>query len=148
VPDPIAGALNLPAVWVSEAWVADRVREILSLLGLEGFADRFVDELSTGTRRIVDLACLVAQGPRVILFDEPSAGIAQREAEALAPLLRRLRDEAGASLVVIEHDLTLLADVAERVVALDLGRVIAEGTPDSVLHDPAVMTAYLGARTP
>jgi branched-chain amino acid transport system ATP-binding protein len=146
VPDAVAGALHLPAVKASESWVTDRVSEILDLLHLDGFADRFVDELSTGTRRIVDLACLVAQGPRVILFDEPSAGIAQREAEALAPLLRRLRDEAGASLVVIEHDLTLLARVAERVVALDLGRVIAEGSPDEVLHHPDVLAAYLGTR--
>jgi branched-chain amino acid transport system ATP-binding protein len=147
VRDPVAAVLHLPAVRQSERWVEGRVAQILELLGLEEFADLFVDELSTGTRRIVDLACLVAQGPRVILFDEPSAGIAQRESEALGPLLRRLRDEAGTSLVVIEHDLTLLAGLAERMVALDLGRVIASGLPDEVLHDPAVTAAYLGART-
>jgi branched-chain amino acid transport system permease protein len=145
VRDPLAAALRLPAVTRSERWVEGRVDELLNLLGLESLADRFVDELSTGTRRIVDLACLLAQQPRVVLFDEPSAGIAQREAEALGPTLCRLRDEAATSLVVIEHDLRLLTSIANRLVALDLGRVIAEGSPADVLHHPAVIASYLGA---
>jgi ABC-type branched-subunit amino acid transport system ATPase component len=103
-----------------------------------------VHELSTGTRRIVDLACVIAHRPQVLLLDEPSSGIAQREAEALAPLLERLRDELGASFVVIEHDLSLLNVVADRLLALDLGRVIAVGPPDEVIHDPRVVSAYLG----
>ena len=106
-------------------------------MGLERFRDAFVRELSTGTRRIVDLACQVAHRPTVILLDEPSSGIAQREVEALAPVLRRLRDEMGAALVVIEHDIPLVSSIADRLVALDLGRVIATGPPDDGADPPA-----------
>ena len=145
VRDPVAAAMRLPAVARSEAWVKGRVDELLIALGLDSMADRFIDELSTGTRRVVDLACLLGQRPRVVLLDEPSAGIAQREAEALAPLLRRLRDDTGTSLVVIEHDLRLLSSIADRLLALDLGRVVARGTPHEVLRDPQVVASYLGA---
>jgi branched-chain amino acid transport system ATP-binding protein len=145
VRDPVAAAMHLPEVARSETWVKRRVDELLIALGLDSMADRFIDELSTGTRRVVDLACLLGQQPRVVLLDEPSAGIAQREAEALAPLLRRLRDDTGTSLVVIEHDLRLLSSIADRLLALDLGRVVARGTPDEVLHDPQVVASYLGA---
>ena len=81
-----------------------RVEELIELLGLGAFRDKYVRELSTGSRRVVDLACVLAHGPRVLLLDEPSSGIAQREAEALGPLLLRIRELTGASLLVIEHD--------------------------------------------
>ena len=80
----------------------------------------------------------------MLLLDEPSSGIAQREAEALAPMLRRVRDELGASLLVIEHDLPLLGTISDRMIALDLGRVVAEGTPAEVIEHPAVVASYLG----
>ena len=91
--DPISAALRLPNSYDSERHIANRVDELIGLLGLEGFRSKFVRELSTGTRRVVDLACLLAHRPSVILLDEPSSGIAQREAEALAPLLLRIRDK-------------------------------------------------------
>jgi ABC-type branched-subunit amino acid transport system ATPase component len=144
VRDPITPALRLPAAFDSEAAVAARTDELIDVFGLEAFRTKFVRELSTGSRRIVDLACVAAHRPTVVLLDEPSSGIAQREAEALAPLLRRLRDGLGASLVVIDHDLTLLASVADRLVAMDQGRIIAEGSPRDVLAAPEVITAYLG----
>lgn len=144
VRDPVAAALHLPAVRHSEQVVAARVDELVALLQLEAYRDKFVRELSTGTRRVVDIACLVAHRPRVLLLDEPSSGIAQREAEALAPLLRRIRDDLGASLIVIEHDLPLLRRLADRLLALDLGRVVAEGDPETVVTDPAVVASYLG----
>src|SRR5205807_2329844 len=105
---------------------------------------KLVRELSTGTRRIVDLGCLLVQRPAVVLFDEPSSGIAQREAEALGPLLLAIRERTGAALVVIEHDMPLLFGIAERVYALETGRVIAEGRPDEVVHHPEVVRSYLG----
>jgi branched-chain amino acid transport system ATP-binding protein len=144
VREPVSAALRLPASFDSEQKIRDRVDELLSLLGLGAFRSKFVRELSTGSRRIVDLACVVAHRPTVVLLDEPSSGIAQRETEALAPLLLRLRDEMGASLVVIEHDMPLVTRVADRLVAMDQGRVIAEGAPDAVLHDAAVVESYLG----
>jgi branched-chain amino acid transport system ATP-binding protein len=145
VRDPLAASLHLPSVDDSEAAVRRRVDELIGLLGLGAYRDKFVRELSTGTRRVVDLACVFAQDPAVVLLDEPSSGIAQREAEALGPLLRRVRDELGASLVVIEHDLPLLSSIADRMIALDLGRVVAEGPPATVIEHPAVVASYLGS---
>jgi branched-chain amino acid transport system permease protein len=147
VRDPITAALHLPRVTRSEAAVRSRVDELVALLGLGAYADKFVHELSTGTRRIVDLACVLAHEPSVLLLDEPSSGIAQREAEALGPTLRDVRDQLGASLLVIEHDLTLLRAVSDRLVALDLGRVVAVGDPATVLDHPSVVRSYLGSRT-
>jgi len=144
VKDPVQAALHLPAAYDAEQAVHMRVDELLDLLGLGAFRSKFVQELSTGSRRIVDLACLVAHRPTVILLDEPSSGIAQREAEALVPVLARIRDQLGASIVVIEHDMPLVTAVSDRMVALDQGRVVAEGAPADVLAQPAVVAAYLG----
>lgn len=144
VRDPLAAALHLPAVARSERAVIARVDELVELLGLGAFRDKFVRELSTGSRRIVDLACSLAHRPSVLLLDEPSSGIAQREAEALGPLLRQVRDELGASLLLIEHDIALLRGLADRIVALDLGRVVAIGAPEDVVNDPRVVESYLG----
>jgi ABC-type branched-subunit amino acid transport system ATPase component len=144
VRDPLAASLRLPAVGDSEVKVAATVDGLIDLLGLGAYRDKFVRELSTGTRRIVDLACVLAQRPSVVLLDEPSSGIAQREAEALAPVLRRVRHELGASLLVIEHDLPLLLSIADRMIALDLGRVVTEGDPQAVIDHPAVVASYLG----
>jgi branched-chain amino acid transport system ATP-binding protein len=144
VRDPIAALLHLPSVGDSEQHVTRRVDELIELLALGAYRDKFVRELSTGTRRVVDLACVLAQRPRVLLLDEPSSGIAQREAEALAPMLRRVRDELGASLLIVEHDLPLLGSIADRLIALDLGRLVAEGPPSEVIEHPAVVASYLG----
>jgi ABC-type branched-subunit amino acid transport system ATPase component/MFS family permease len=144
VRDPLLAALQMPAVYDSEAQVAERADELLELLGLTAFRTKFVAELSTGSRRIVDLACIVAHRPSVVLFDEPSSGIAQREAEALAPVIARVADEFGAAVVVIEHDMALLASVADRLVALDGGRVVTDGDVESVLQHPEVVASYLG----
>jgi ABC-type branched-subunit amino acid transport system ATPase component len=144
VRDPVAAALNLPGVADSERHVKERVGELLDLMGLGAFADKFVSELSTGSRRIVDLACVLAHEPRVILFDEPSSGIAQRETEALGPLLVRIRESTGASLLVIEHDMPLVTDISDRMIALDLGTIVADGAPQKVVEHPAVVASYLG----
>ena len=142
--DPIAAALHLPQVAETERALDATVDDLIELMGLQAFADKFVGELSTGSRRIVDLACVVAHEPDVILFDEPSSGIAQRETEALAPLLRRIRTTTGASLLVIEHDMPLITGISDRLIALDLGTVIADGPPAEVIAHPQVVSAYLG----
>jgi ABC-type branched-subunit amino acid transport system ATPase component/predicted MFS family arabinose efflux permease len=144
VRDPLAAALHLPIVTRSERRVRNRVDELIEMVGLTAFRDKFVHELSTGSRRIVDLACVLAHEPSVLLLDEPSSGIAQREAEALGPLLKRVRDALGATLLVIEHDLPLLASIADRMIALDLGEIIAEGRPADVVRHSAVIASYLG----
>ena len=143
--DPVTAALQLPKVARSERRLGRRADELIETMGLGELRDKFVADLSTGSRRIVDLACQIGAQPSVILLDEPSAGIAQRETEALAPVLLRFRDLTGASLLVIEHDLPLIMSVSDRIVALDVGRVICEGSAERVVNDPQVVESYLGA---
>jgi branched-chain amino acid transport system ATP-binding protein len=146
--DPPAAALHFPNVASAERRLGRQADDLVHTMGLDDFRDKFVADLSTGSRRIVDLACQVGAEPVVILLDEPSAGIAQRETEALAPLLVRLRDVTGASLIVIEHDLPLVMSISDRIVALDLGRVVSDGDADHVVHDPNVVESYLGTNPP
>jgi branched-chain amino acid transport system ATP-binding protein len=103
VRDPFNAALRLPAQQDAEFAVEARVDELIDLMGIESFRSKFIHELSTGSRRVVDLACVLAHRPTVVLLDEPSSGIAQREAEALGPLIRRIRDSLGASVLLIEQ---------------------------------------------
>src|SRR5205807_5074564 len=123
VREPLACAFRVGAVVDSERDVAERVEELIELMGLDRYRDAFVSELSTGTRRIVELACAIAHEPAVLLLDEPSSGIAQKETEALGRLLLQLRDQTGASLAVIEHDIPLVSSIADELVCLHLGRV-------------------------
>ena len=121
-----------------------RAAEIVDLMGLGRYADSQIQELSTGTRRIAEIACLVALEPTLLLLDEPSSGIAQRETEALGVLLQDLKRELSLTLVVIEHDIPLIMSLADRIVVMDAGRVIATGPPEIVRTDPRVVEAYLG----
>lgn len=145
VRDPLASALALAQSERSEETVKIRTEQLLSEFGIERFRDSFISELSTGTRRIVELACGVAHGPRVLLLDEPTSGIAQREGEALGELLLGLREETGAAFIIIEHDVPLVSSLADRMICMHLGEIIAEGETTDVLADPAVVAAYLGA---
>jgi ABC-type branched-subunit amino acid transport system ATPase component len=118
--------------------------EIIERFGLQAWADTRTSDLSTGTRRICDLAAQVAARPKVLLLDEPTAGVAQREAEAFGPLLRGIRDELECSVLIVEHDMPLLMGLCDRVYALETGHVITEGTPEEVRNDPRVVASYLG----
>ena len=123
---------------------AAEAAELIDFLGLGRYADRYIAELSTGTRRIVELATVLAVGPRVICLDEPTAGVAQREAEAFGPLITRVQAELDATLIIVEHDLPMVMSISDRVYCLEAGRVIAEGPPDEVRNDPRVVGSYLG----
>jgi ABC-type branched-subunit amino acid transport system ATPase component len=142
--DLLAAAFQLPASYESELEVAHKVDELIALMGLGAFRQKLTGELSTGSRRIVDLACILAQEPKVLMLDEPSGGVAQKETEALGPLLLRVVEHMGCSVLVIEHDMPLLSSICDEMVALELGGVIARGTPDEVLNHPAVIESYLG----
>ncbi|HXW31791.1 MAG TPA: ATP-binding cassette domain-containing protein, partial [Acidimicrobiales bacterium] len=142
--DMFAAALQLPASYESEAEVMALAEELIELLGLGAYAEKLTAELSTGTRRIVDVACIMAQDPKVLMLDEPSGGIAQKETEALAPMLRRVQEKTGATMVVIDHDMPMLSSLCDRMVAMELGAVIADGPPAEVLAHPAVIASYLG----
>lgn len=145
VRDPLLCLMRTRALVNSEEDARDRVDELIGRFNLERYRDAFVSELSTGTRRVVELACAVAHDPAVLLLDEPTSGIAQRETEALGQLISDLRDDTGATFLIVEHDVPLVSSLADRLVALHLGRVVAEGPPAAVLDDPAVIEAYLGA---
>ena len=134
------------APWVRSAERSSRQRalEIVEAFGLGPWADALTSELSTGMRRICDLAAQVATEPRLLLLDEPTAGVAQREAEAFAPLVRRIRDDLDCAILVIEHDMPMLMGLCDRVYAMDTGSVIAEGAPAQIREDPAVIASYLG----
>ena len=140
----VADATGQPVSHDSEAAVSDRVDELVALLGLSDYQDQLTSELSTGTRRIVELACLLAEEPVLLLLDEPSAGVAQRETEVLGPLLRRIRDATGVSMLVIEHDVALLSGLCDRLVAMETGAVVVDGPPAAVLADERVIATYLG----
>ncbi|MBA3654162.1 MAG: ATP-binding cassette domain-containing protein [Actinobacteria bacterium] len=144
--DPLAAALISPATRISEKLITADVDRLIELMHLGAFADKFVGELSTGTRRIVDLAASLAHEPQVLLLDEPSSGIAQRETEALGPALLDIRDQTGAALVVIEHDMPLITSISDELIALDLGAVVTRGEPDEVINHPKVVEGYLGGR--
>ncbi len=142
--EPFAAAFRLPASTDSEAAAAALVDELIEQLGLTSYRQRPIGELSTGTRRIVELACVMAQRPAILLLDEPSGGVAQAETEALGPLLRQVARDTDCALLVIEHDMTLMSSLCDRLIALELGGVIAQGDPAHVLADARVVASYLG----
>ena len=144
-PGIISTMACLPTVGRAEKRVAVAAEEVIDMLGLGDFKDRLGSDLSTGLRRLLELAVIVAQRPSVVLLDEPSAGLAQAETEALAPVLRDIRIGLRCSLMLIEHDMGLTRALADRIVALDTGAVVAVGEPEEVLRHPRVIESYLGA---
>lgn len=140
----LAATVAWPTSGRDERRKAAEAGEIIDFLGLGGFAENSISELSTGTRRIVELAALVALDAKVLCLDEPTAGVAQRESEAFGPLLLAIRAELDASLLIVEHDMPLIMSLSDRVYCLEAGRVIAQGPPDQVRNDPLVIASYLG----
>jgi branched-chain amino acid transport system ATP-binding protein len=141
--DPVSAMIWFP-VRKQERSVQARVDDIIDLMGLGAFRDKFVNELSTGSRRVVDLACVIAHEPTVLLLDEPSSGMAQRETEAMGPLLLKVKEATGCTMLLIEHDMPLVTSVSDELIALETGRVIMQGKPHDVTNDPRVVEAYLG----
>jgi branched-chain amino acid transport system ATP-binding protein len=140
----VMAALWTPQARRTEAQLRRRADAVIDAFGLGACRDKVPGELSTGTRRIVDIALQMASEPEVLLLDEPSAGIAQAEAEELVPLLDRVRRELGCGLLVIEHDMSLLTSLCDRMVGMVLGQTLVEGTVVEVTSDSRMVAAYLG----
>ncbi len=141
----LSTTLRLPWARRAERRKLEAVDQVITAFGLERFRHHRTAELSTGTRRVVDLASIVLAQPRLLLLDEPTAGIAQREAEAFIPLLRRIHEVADTTIVLVEHDVPLVFELCSTVIVMELGQVVVAGPPDQVRADAKALAAYLGA---
>jgi len=141
----LSTTLRLPWARRAERRKLGAVDQVIGAFGLERFRHHRTAELSTGTRRVVDLASVVLARPRLLLLDEPTAGIAQREAEAFIPLLRRIHEVTDTTIVLVEHDVPLVFELCSTVIVMELGQVVVAGPPDKVRADPKALAAYLGA---
>jgi ABC-type branched-subunit amino acid transport system ATPase component len=141
----ISSTLQMPWARRSERDKRRAVDQVITSFGLDRFRAHRTSELSTGTRRVVDLASIILAGPRLLLLDEPTAGIAQREAEAFIPLLQRLHEVADTTIILVEHDVPLVFELCSEVVVMETGQVVSAGSPDQVSRDPRALAAYLGA---
>ena len=126
------------------AQVRERIDEMLIATRLTEHADRLVGELAHGDQRSAEIAMALALKPRILLLDEPTAGMGEHETYQVAGLIRRLHKHTGYTIVLIEHDMRVVFNLADRITVLDQGRMLAEGTPEEISDHPAVQAAYLG----
>lgn len=142
--DFLSNALRLPWVSREEAEARRRAMDLIAYLDLEDLVDVAVSELPFGTQKRVEMARALAAEPKLLLLDEPAGGLNHDEVDHLKTQIRAIRDDRNISVLLVEHHMNLVMDVSDKVVALDFGRKIGEGTPDEVRANPEVIRAYLG----
>ena len=146
IPVEVASGFRLKA-WLSgddDAKVATRVSSLLEMGGLANKADRLVGELAHGDQRATEIMMALALNPRLVLLDEPTAGMGDQETYEIIQLIRRLHKDSKLTIVLIEHDMRVVFHLADRIMVLDQGKFLAEGTPPEIAANKAVQTAYLG----
>ena len=141
----LSNALRLPRVGRDESAATDKARALVEFLGLKAVAGARVSDLPVGTQKRVELARALASDPTLLLLDEPASGLNHEEVGVLGAVIRDIRDRLGVTILLVEHHMNLVMSISDRVVALDFGRKIAEGTPDEVRALPEVIQAYLGS---
>jgi branched-chain amino acid transport system ATP-binding protein len=138
-----ASALRLPAAVAEERAATDEAGRLLRMIGIDSWAETRSSDLPAGIRRLVEIARALATTPRLLLLDEPAAGLNNVETQELVGALYRIRD-SGMTVLIVEHDMGLVMEVSDEIVVIDRGRKIAEGPPRLIQKDPAVIAAYLG----
>ncbi|WP_206997850.1 ABC transporter ATP-binding protein [Trinickia mobilis] len=136
--------------WISQRErmrVGERVEAMLELTGLDGKSHRLVGELSHGDQRVAEIALALALRPRLLLLDEPTAGMGDQETDDITQLIRRLHSARDLTIVLIEHDMRVVFDLADRITVLDRGSLLAEGAPQEIASNETVQAAYLGDST-
>jgi len=141
----LSNALRLPRVGRDESAATDKARALVEFVGLKAVAGARVSDLPVGTQKRVELARALASDPTLLLLDEPASGLNHEEVGVLGAVIRDIRDRLGVTILLVEHHMNLVMSISDRVVALDFGRKIAEGTPDEVRAHPEVIQAYLGS---
>lgn len=141
---PLTGAFRLPAFWKEEKREREEALKLLSIFDLDQYADVDAENLPYGQQRKLEIARAMSTKPKLLLLDEPAAGMNPKETEELMETIRLIRDKFNISILLIEHDMKLVLGICERIIVLDHGKIISQGDPIETVNDPRVVTAYLG----